>query len=94
MVKDDVHAVGPGRVERIGFWVLASLVIMYAILRAHHVPPLHDELRTLREYVNNGNLWPPHAAWDAGNHVLVSLVATGCNRLFGDSNLSLRLSRW
>ncbi|MBL7951422.1 MAG: hypothetical protein JNM62_06850 [Flavobacteriales bacterium] len=61
------------------------------MLRAQHVPLLHDEIRTLREYVNNGNLWPPHAAWDAGNHVLVSLVAAATHRLFGDADLSLRM---
>lgn len=79
------------RAERILFWSAAICVLVYSILRAKEVPLIHDEIRTLREYVNNGNLWPPHAAWDAGNHVLVSLITAGVHRLFGDSNVSLRL---
>lgn len=68
------------------------LVSLYLAIRAFLVPLVHDEAATFFHYIQKGEFLPPHAHWDANNHLLNSLLSYFSYLLFGSSEFSLRLS--
>ncbi|NPD44612.1 MULTISPECIES: hypothetical protein [unclassified Lentimicrobium] len=68
------------------------LVSLYLAIRAFMVPLVHDEVATFFYYVQKGVFLPPHAHWDANNHLLNSLLSYFSYSFFGSSEFSLRLS--
>lgn len=77
--------------ERLLFTIGAAVVFLYIFLRALLVPIIHDEARTFQVFVATGDFLPFHAAWDAGNHVLATVLAQVSYSLFGPGLLALRL---
>ena len=75
------------------FSLISSLsVFIYLIIRAIHIPIVHDEAATFFYYIQSGNFIPYYAHWDANNHILNSALSFINYSLFGDSVLSLRLA--
>lgn len=93
MVQKD-SVVRPGlfsRRERLCVALLFSFLWLYLFLRACYLPLLHDEIATFFYYVQSDVFMPPHAHWDANNHVLNSALSNWSYHLFGQSPLALRL---
>lgn len=63
----------------------------YLVVRVFLVPPVHDEARMIRFYIDTGNYLPPHAQWDAGNHLLVTMIGHWSTVLFGHALWTVRL---
>jgi hypothetical protein len=83
---------GHGRLWNASAWLVLLAVFAWNVYRACTLAITHDEALTYRWYVRGG---PPAIlsprCYDANNHVLHSLLAWGGVRLFGPSELSLRL---
>lgn len=77
--------------EQLAAWVVMVVVFAYVAVRAAVVPLAFDESVTAFYYIFQGEFWPGHAHWDANNHILNSLLASVSTRLFGGSELALRL---
>lgn len=65
--------------------------MVYLILRAIHVPIVHDEVMTFFHYVQKGRWLPYSAHWDANNHVIHSGLAILLFTIFGKAPLVLRM---
>ncbi len=75
------------------FSLISSLsVFIYLIIRAIHIPIVHDEAATFFYYIQSGNFIPYYAHWDANNHILNSALSFINYTLFGNSVLVLRLA--
>lgn len=79
------------RFERVIHITLVTLTFAYVILRAIHVPFIHDEAVSFFEYARPGSFQPGYSHWDAGNHLLNSLFGHLGYTLFGMSPLALRV---
>ena len=77
--------------ERGIYLILCLGLLTYVVLRAIHVPLVHDEVATYIHYVHQGEFIPGDALVDANNHILNSFLSICADRLFGTSPLSLRL---
>jgi len=77
--------------EKKVFIFLFLAVWIYILLRAVFSPIIHDEAESFYIYIQTGNFVPPHAFWDANNHLLNSLFAFISWKLFGTSLIALRL---
>lgn len=77
--------------ERGLYLILCLGLLTYVVLRAIHVPLVHDEVATYIHYVHQGEFIPGDALVDANNHILNSFLSICADRLFGTSPLSLRL---
>ncbi|MEI6766932.1 MAG: hypothetical protein WCM76_14980 [Bacteroidota bacterium] len=80
------------RKEKIFLWVFFLILYAYLWLRAAWVPFTHDEAATFFFYIQPGNFLPWLSHWDANNHILNSGLSAFFFRIFGSSELSLRLS--
>ena len=61
-------------------------------VRAFLVPLSHDEVGTFFHFIHDGDFVPyVNALWDANNHLLNSLLTYGSYKLFGHSEIALRL---
>lgn len=85
---------GFGRLKKTGLVSVSIflLVFLYLAIRAFMVPLVHDEVATFFHYIQKGEFLPPHAHWDANNHLLNSMLSYISYLLFGSSEFSLRLS--
>src|SRR5262245_25321341 len=63
---------------------------VFVVLRAIHVPMIHDEAATFFIYTRTGQFLPWVAHWDAGNHVLMSALSVPAYHLFGPAPWALR----
>ena len=72
-------------------WVIFGLLMLYLVLRAYFVAPLHDEVATLFHYIESGIYWGPDLILDANNHLLNSAVGHWIYLIFGDDFFFLRL---
>jgi hypothetical protein len=73
------------------YLVLSLLVWAYIWLRACKVQFSIDEAATFFMYIQSGRFIPPHAAIDANNHLLNSLLTWIFFKLFGSDPIVLRL---
>ncbi|MCC6691482.1 MAG: hypothetical protein IT235_08110, partial [Bacteroidia bacterium] len=72
--------------------VLGCVLMVYLIIRAYSIPLVHDESATFFFYVHNGKFLPQENGFDANNHFLNSVLSFCFYKLFGSSELSLRLA--
>ncbi len=72
------------------FFAAIVFLFVYCLLRAIHVPILHDEVATFFIYIKSGNFLPWKAWLDANNHFLNSFFAWIMYNNFGANTLSLR----
>jgi len=80
----------PDSDARIHAWIAAP-ALLYVLLRAWLVPPVHDECASMVWFVQPGEWLPGRAHWDANDHYLSSGIGILLHRLFGDSFPALRL---
>jgi hypothetical protein len=78
----------PEKLILAGFFLLLWL---YLWLRAAFVPLVNDEIGTFFYFVQGGKFIPYLSDWDANNHLLNSALTFISYKLFGLSELSLRL---
>ena len=77
--------------KRIALFLFA-IIWIYLWVRGIFVPLSHDEVATYFHYIHAGTLNPYDGApWDANNHLLNSYLSYFCDRIFGNSEISLRL---
>lgn len=77
--------------ERKVYLLLFLVLWIYVWIRAVFSPVVNDEAATFYAYVLSGNFLPPHAFWDANNHLLNSFLTIISYKFFGSSLLALRL---
>jgi hypothetical protein len=80
--------------DRKDIWAGAGIFLVvyaYLILRAVHVPLVHDEIATFFNYVQRGLFLPHETGWDANNHILNTFLSMISYRLSGFSEFALRL---
>jgi hypothetical protein len=74
------------------YLVLSVLVFIFLLVRAIHVPLVHDELATFFYYIQPFEYNPLTGANpDANNHIINSFLGAISHNLFGYSALSIRL---
>lgn len=73
-------------------YILTAIAIaIYLVLRAIHIPLVHDEAATFFHYIHSLDFIPYIAHWDANNHILNSALASLFYTLFGPEEWVLRL---
>jgi hypothetical protein len=72
-------------------WALFLALLIYAILRAWIVEPLHDEVATYFHYIETGEIKGGRSLMDANNHLLNSWLGNFSYRLFGEHFFLFRL---
>lgn len=73
------------------FWFFSGFLFIYILLRAIFIPLAHDEASSFLHYVLVGDFIPYKSLFEANNHLLNSLLEYLSFRLFGDSEIALRL---
>lgn len=81
----------PARADRTGFLLLALFAFGYVIARVLLVPPVHDEARLYLQWNLPGSFLPYLSHWDAGNHLLCTVLGQLSIALFGHQLWALRL---
>lgn len=76
---------------KITTWILFLGLLVYAILRAWIVEPIHDEAATFLHYIETGEVMGGRSLMDANNHVFNSWLGNLTYRLFGESFFLFRL---
>ena len=81
------------RVTRDTWWALLLFLalLIYLLLRAWFVEPLHDEVATYFFYIYHGDFWGANMVVDANNHLLNSWLCHAIYRVFGDHFFLFRL---
>ncbi|WP_159038355.1 hypothetical protein [Brumimicrobium mesophilum] len=72
-------------------WVIFGLLILYLLLRAYFLEPLHDEAATFFHYIESGSIWGENMMLDANNHLLNSAICHLIYLIFGEHFFFLRL---
>lgn len=72
-------------------WILFGLLMIYLLLRAFFLEPLHDEAATFFYYIESGIYWGPDMMLDANNHLLNSVLGHWVYLVFGDQLFFIRL---
>lgn len=72
-------------------WILFLGLLIYAILRAWIVEPIHDEVATYFHYIETGEIRGGRSLMDANNHLFNSWLGNLSYRLFGESFFFFRL---
>ena len=65
-------------------WILFLGLLIYAILRAWIVEPIHDEVATYFHYIETGEIKGGRSLMDANNHLLNSWLGNFSYRWFGE----------
>lgn len=65
-------------------WILFLGLLIYAILRAWIVEPIHDEVATYFHYIETGEIKGGRSLMDANNHLLNSWLGNLSYRWFGE----------
>lgn len=73
------------------FWFFSSIIFIYILLRAIYIPLAHDEAASFFHYVLVGDFIPYKSLFEANNHLLNSFLEYLSFRLFGNSEIALRL---
>lgn len=63
--------------------ILFLFLLVYFILRAWIVEPIHDEAATFLHFIEPGHIWDDQTLLDANNHLLNSFLCRGMYNLFG-----------
>lgn len=71
--------------------IIAIGLFAYVVARAILVPITYDEAATFFHYINLERFWPGTSHWDANNHILNSALTLVSFKLFGSSEVALRL---
>ena len=81
------------RFSNLDYLFLFSFIVSFLIIltRAVQVPFAHDEVATFFYFIQPGSFIPFFSHPDANGHFLNSFLSWICFRLFGDSEISLRL---
>jgi hypothetical protein len=77
--------------EQTSATLVGFLLTTYLVLRGIYTPMLHDEIATFFYFIQPNDFLPPHAHWDANNHVLNSFLGNLSYQMFGDAPWALRL---
>lgn len=72
-------------------WILFLGLLIYAILRAWIVEPIHDEVATYFHYIETGEIKGGRSLMDANNHLFNSWLGNLSYRLFGEHFFLFRL---
>ncbi len=72
-------------------WILFLGLLIYAILRAWIVEPIHDEVATYFHYIETGEIRGGRSLMDANNHLFNSWLGNLSYRWFGESFFLFRL---
>lgn len=72
-------------------WILFLGLLIYAILRAWIVEPIHDEVATYFHYIETGEIKGGRSLMDANNHLLNSWLGNLSYRWFGTHFFLFRL---
>jgi hypothetical protein len=72
-------------------WILFLGLLVYAILRAWIVEPIHDEVATYFHYIETGEIKGGRSLMDANNHLLNSWLGNLSYRWFGTHFFLFRL---
>ena len=78
--------------QKIIFWLCSAFVFSVVVIRAHTIPMYMDEIFTFFKYIRGGEFLPFFSHLDANNHFVNSAFSWVFYKLFGDSNLVLRLT--
>lgn len=70
---------------------LFGALLMYLLLRAWLVDPLHDEVATYFFYIYHGDFWGEFMVLDANNHLFNSVICHAIYHFFGDHFFLFRL---
>ncbi|AEA43336.1 ArnT family glycosyltransferase [Fluviicola taffensis] len=70
--------------SKIATWAFFLALLIYAILRAWFVEPIHDEVATYFHYIETGEIKGGRSLMDANNHLLNSWLGNFSYRLFGE----------
>ncbi|MCX7743806.1 MAG: hypothetical protein N2167_04485 [Flavobacteriales bacterium] len=73
------------------YFFTAIAIAIYLVLRAVHIPLVHDEAATFFHYIHSLDFIPYIAHWDANNHILNSALASLFYVLLGPEEWVLRL---
>ena len=79
------------RAERLFFLVVTLAACAYVMLRAVHVPLIHDEANSFWWYVVTGEFIPFHSHENTGNHLLSTFFGWVGHGLFGSAPWALRI---
>jgi len=74
------------------FIILGGMIWIYLWLKSLNMPMAHDEIASFFYFVHTCDFLPFGSKWEANNHILNSALTTLFYHLFGEGNLSLRLS--
>lgn len=72
-------------------WILFLGLLIYAILRAWIVEPIHDEVATYFHYIETGEIHGGRSLMDANNHLFNSWLGNLSYRWFGEHFFLFRL---
>lgn len=72
--------------------ILFLFLLIYFILRAWIVEPIHDEAATFLHFIEPGHIWDDQALLDANNHLLNSYIGRMFYNLFGMHFFLFRLT--
>lgn len=72
-------------------WILFLGLLIYAILRAWVVAPIHDEVATFFHYIETGEIYGGRSLMDANNHLFNSWLGNILYRWFGEHFFLFRL---
>jgi hypothetical protein len=77
--------------ERLATRLFFLLLLIYALLRAWFVAPMHDEVATYFHYIETGKIWGDGALKDANNHLINSWLGRMSYLVFGTHFFIFRL---
>lgn len=66
-------------------------MLVYLLLRAWYVAPMHDEVATFFHFIETGHIWDQFTLPDANNHLLNSYLGRGIYLTFGTHFFLFRL---
>lgn len=66
-------------------------MLVYLLLRAWYVAPMHDEVATFLHFIECGHIWDDQTLPDANNHLLNSYLGRGVYEVFGMNFFLFRL---
>lgn len=66
-------------------------MLVYLLLRAWYVAPMHDEVATFFHFIETGHIWDDQTLADANNHLLNSYLGRGIYLSFGAHFFLFRL---
>ncbi|WP_343635482.1 hypothetical protein [Fluviicola sp.] len=91
MIQKNSKTIYSDSSERLITWILFLGLLIYAILRAWIVEPIHDEVATYFHYIETGEIRGGRSLMDANNHLFNSWLGNLSYRWFGEHFFLFRL---